>query len=61
MTPEQIQLIIFFALWVVCILLLAGPILVLILYGRWSKWILLAIVAMLAFVSAASIGYLTPQ
>ena len=60
MTPEQIQIIAFFGLFIAAIVLLAGPILVMVLYGGWTKWILLAVVILVALVTAASIGYLTP-
>jgi hypothetical protein len=61
MSPEQIQIIAFFAAFLASLLLLAGPILVMIIYGGWTKWILLAAIGLAALVTAASIGFLTPQ
>jgi len=60
MSPEQIQIIAFFGLFLASLLLLAGPILFMIIYGGWSKWILLAVTGLAALVTAASIGFLTP-
>lgn len=60
-SEHLLQLIAFFGFFGASILLLTGPILVMIIYGGWSKWILLPVVGLAALVTAASIGLLTPQ
>ena len=49
----------FFILGAIACVILVGPILIMIVYGGWSKWILLAVVGLAALVTAASLGLMT--
>ncbi|KAL6715549.1 hypothetical protein ACLMJK_006510 [Lecanora helva] len=61
LTIENAQVVIFFIGWGASVGLLATPISVMVFYGGWTKWILLAVVALTALLTAAAIGWLTPN
>ena len=50
------QVVVFWAIFPIVLLLLAAPVCIMIFYGGWSKWILLAVVAMTAMVTLGGIG-----
>lgn len=61
LTNADYKVIATFLLFGFTCVVIAGPILVMILYGGWSKWILLAVFALALLVSAAAVGALSPE